>query len=168
MSSEKASELVLNTAYYMQEDAFITIRLICLSLAQNSSNKLFLLENENRYDLSTLVVNSTELLPSNNLDDIILTTEFATGWTAFVIAESITSEDAKKIWLRLVRCKFENESPDSEVFGNAETFSITGDANILVWTNPTLQLSTIKSAAYDVDYCIQDEDLDSYQAFKGE
>uniref|UniRef100_A0AC34F5I1 Uncharacterized protein n=1 Tax=Panagrolaimus sp. ES5 TaxID=591445 RepID=A0AC34F5I1_9BILA len=182
MSTEKESELVLNTAYYMHEGCFhyyrdynfrplvgfrnFIQRLVYLSLSEKSSNKLFLLENENPEDPSTLVVNFTQLLSSNNLDDIISTTEFATGWTSFVIAESLTSEEAKKIWLRLVQCKLENESPDSELFGNAETFSITGDANILVWTNPTLQQDSIKCAAYDVDYCIQEEDIDAYKAFK--
>ena len=108
----------------------------------------------------------TQLSPSDNLDDIIATDDFATGWTAFIVVDSITPDEAKKVWLRLVQCKLENESPEADLFGEAETFSITGDANILVWTNRPFEQDSVKSAAYDVDYCIENDDIDSYKSFK--
>uniref|UniRef100_A0AC34R3Q8 Uncharacterized protein n=1 Tax=Panagrolaimus sp. JU765 TaxID=591449 RepID=A0AC34R3Q8_9BILA len=85
--------------------------------------------------------------------------EFGLGFLCLVSSPTMEVETASKLWLKLMECKLGNLSPDSTEFGLWETFSITGDSNILVWTNCCLSKKEIGRIALDSDFQALDDEI---------
>lgn len=98
-------------------------------------------------------------IPSNNLQSAISAEDFGSGVVIFAVAPSMNEDSASQLWVRVVQSKMENQSPGTELFGPWETFSITGDSNILVWTNSSLSVKEIKRVALDSDYQLLDDEI---------
>uniref|UniRef100_A0A7E4VES8 Reverse transcriptase domain-containing protein n=1 Tax=Panagrellus redivivus TaxID=6233 RepID=A0A7E4VES8_PANRE len=140
------------------------LKLIVAAMQDNKNHDLFLLENANPEvnNPADIQITKTEVQPFD-LTQIVESDDFNSGWAILASAPPAVFTDdcdfAKRTWLRVIQCKVQNESPDSELFGSAETFSITGDSNILTWTNRTLPSVSLQLAALDAGFVVAEEKL---------
>lgn len=113
-----------------------------------------------KFELKVVI---TEITPENILS-VISEDEFGWGFLCLVLSSTMEKEIASKLWLKLVECKLQNLSPESTEFGSWETFSITGDSNILLWTNCGFSMKEIRKIALDSDFQALDDEI-SMQVF---
>ncbi|KAE9556281.1 hypothetical protein FO519_000464 [Halicephalobus sp. NKZ332] len=167
---------ILNKVYSCQEGCFLYLRdeetsprptfldfiqnTIQSALQKYLNKKLWRVENLAFKNPDTFELNMkySEILPSG-LQSAISSEDFGSGIIIFALTPSMDEDSASQLWIRVVQSKMENLSPDTELFGTWETFSITGDSNILVWTNSSLSTKEIKRVALDSDYQLLEDEI---------
>lgn len=104
-------------------------------------------------------------LSKDHLLDEIDTEDFGCGYVILILSSFMNMEVASKNWLKMIHYKVNNISPSAETFGSEEIFSITGDSNILIWTNSSSSKDDLKKLALDSDYQYFDENI-TVQVYK--